>query len=690
MYRFTKERGLALQSLEIHKIVAIAFFLGVLTAVCFFGLYISIRTQNSNVFAFSVYMLAVHVVFHSSEFIVAAWMRPHDTSISSFMILHSPAYLAASSLSILEFFLKALFFSESWLQPTFALSSVFAVLTLAFYSARIIAMIQCGRNFSLLIEEEKRNDHQLVTHGLYSFLRHPAYFAWFWRTLFAQLILCNGVSVVVHTAVTWKFLKDRIACEERILESENFFGVKYKEYKSCPLLLVSSAQKKKRREKLLPIALPEHLGDIGTMNYLVSLHYTPLIVGSAACSVLYASGHSILAGTTLVSTLLGTAVVFWCQPLRARRAPKNRRYDVGILELDHDDERGVPPITVFYPTKKDGNGLKDVSWLPYKDSRYLKGMARYAKMPYILFRDLRHVTVEVSASRSLPPLATAKGARPIILFSHGLSGYSRLYTTMFLHLASQGAIVFSVTHTDRSAAFCRDSTNTLFITIDTKLKLTSEDRQEQFLKRSEELCLAHARIADGKLLLGLGYTTEEVVQFNSLYGRIHLMGHSFGGASALNSAFSLRDHPRAGSVICLDPWHVPLQGVLQKGLLNIEKKSFATPALLLFSQEWCLMEGALEFFERLDQEYCDRPGRLLIRRYDGTDHLSCCDISVFTRVGKQAYCVTNPERQIQEWAHEILQFISQQNCLYNKNKNKNSLFKKKLSFSNTLSRSLVN
>ena len=99
-------------------------------------------------------------------------------------------------------------------------------------------------NFSHIIEEEQRPEHQLVTHGVYSCLRHPAYFGYFWwavgtqaavvhhgpspssphapRRAPMQVLLANPVCVCAYAVASFLFFRHRIPYEEHFLV--RFFG----------------------------------------------------------------------------------------------------------------------------------------------------------------------------------------------------------------------------------------------------------------------------------------------------------------------------------------------------------------------------------------------------------------------------------------------------------------------------------
>ena len=59
--------------------------------------------------------------------------------------------------------------------------------------------------------------HRLVTHGVYAWLRHPAYFGWFWWSVGTQLLLCNPVCVFAYAYASYRFFRNRIPYEEQHL-----------------------------------------------------------------------------------------------------------------------------------------------------------------------------------------------------------------------------------------------------------------------------------------------------------------------------------------------------------------------------------------------------------------------------------------------------------------------------------------
>lgn len=90
-------------------------------------------------------------------------------------------------------------------------------------------MKTAGQSFNHIVQAKKSDTHALVTTGIYSSLRHPSYFGFFWWAVGTQLTLGNSVSLVGYVYVLWKFFRHRITQEEHFLVQ--FFGVDYVEYR---------------------------------------------------------------------------------------------------------------------------------------------------------------------------------------------------------------------------------------------------------------------------------------------------------------------------------------------------------------------------------------------------------------------------------------------------------------------------
>ena len=94
---------------------------------------------------------------------------------------------------------------------------------------RSSSMARAGKNFNHHVQEVKREGHELVTEGVYAWMRHPSYFGFFHWQIGLQLFMRNPVILCVHTAVLYRFFKERIEMEEFYLV--RFFGPAYNKYR---------------------------------------------------------------------------------------------------------------------------------------------------------------------------------------------------------------------------------------------------------------------------------------------------------------------------------------------------------------------------------------------------------------------------------------------------------------------------
>lgn len=172
-------------------------------------------------------------VFHGMEFISTARFKARATTFDSYLLNHSAAYQIACLVGWTEFWLGFFWgpraasetgdaFSKWTLWPGALL--VFGGLLL-----RVCAMWTAGRHFSHLIVVHRSEGHHLVQHGVYRYLRHPAYCGWFWWSVGTQLLLSNPVCAVAYTVAAWRFFHGRIPVEEELLC--NMFAGEYEAYR---------------------------------------------------------------------------------------------------------------------------------------------------------------------------------------------------------------------------------------------------------------------------------------------------------------------------------------------------------------------------------------------------------------------------------------------------------------------------
>ncbi|KAK1938984.1 Protein-S-isoprenylcysteine O-methyltransferase [Phytophthora citrophthora] len=135
---------------------------------------------------------------------------------AAFLLNHSREYHLAVLFSIVEFFLE-LYFVPGWkLHPLVRPVGIALVIIGQFF--RVSAMSTAASNFSHRIEYFKRKEHELVTHGVYRFIRHPSYLGWFWWIVGSQILLGNPLCAVGYSFVAWGFFHDRIPYVSKLVQ----------------------------------------------------------------------------------------------------------------------------------------------------------------------------------------------------------------------------------------------------------------------------------------------------------------------------------------------------------------------------------------------------------------------------------------------------------------------------------------
>lgn len=201
---------------------------------------------------FGVYV-AVLATFHYSEFLSIAWTNPSTLSIDTFILNHSVAYAVAACSSWIEFVVERQYFPE--MKEPSSISYFGLILCICGDVLRKLAMFTAKHNFNHIVQSEKMDNHELITHGVYRLCRHPSYMGWFYWSVgtqvtivsfkdrfieykndaeikyvssFLQLILQNPFCFLAYTVVSWRFFHDRILVEEITLLT--FFGQDYVDY----------------------------------------------------------------------------------------------------------------------------------------------------------------------------------------------------------------------------------------------------------------------------------------------------------------------------------------------------------------------------------------------------------------------------------------------------------------------------
>jgi len=172
------------------------------------------------------------VLFHISEYLMTAAFRPDVLSFDNFLLNHSLPYQVMVATCWVEYWVESLLADLHVIAPFKQwgwVSSLGLVICCVGLVARAVGMATASSNFSHTIEQERRPQHMLVTTGIYSVLRHPAYFGFFWWSVGTQVLLANPICFVAYSAASFHFFFERIPYEEQLLV--HFFGEAYTQYR---------------------------------------------------------------------------------------------------------------------------------------------------------------------------------------------------------------------------------------------------------------------------------------------------------------------------------------------------------------------------------------------------------------------------------------------------------------------------
>jgi len=180
------------------------------------------------------FYVATMCTFHLMEFFVTAFYNPTVVASNSFLVNHSKAYTVASMIAGTEFWLGFWLGgndSSSTNVPSalwWTITMVGMVMVVVSQIMRSCAMMKCGESFNHYIQMERKENHVLVTDGIYTWFRHPSYTGFYYWSVGTQVVLHNSFSAVLFAVAGWKFFAQRIPYEERSLV--RLFGDEYYHY----------------------------------------------------------------------------------------------------------------------------------------------------------------------------------------------------------------------------------------------------------------------------------------------------------------------------------------------------------------------------------------------------------------------------------------------------------------------------
>nr|WP_300006249.1 hypothetical protein [Tissierella sp.] len=225
---------------------------------------------------------------------------------------------------------------------------------------------------------------------------------------------------------------------------------------------------------------------------------------------------------------------------------------------DKNDKRKIK-YQVWYPAEKT-KGHKRAKWI--YDGKYLtRQLASSMYMPSFM---LDHTSKINSNSYLKAPVDTSLDRYPIVIISHGWSGFRELHTDYAEELASNGFIAASIDHSYGSQGVKFEDGTTI-------------DIKKDAIKNSNLLVKTY-----GEDVVSVLDDIEKLNKDDEIFkGKLDLdsigaLAHSTGGGGIVHA--SLKD-PRIKTLLGLDAWVEPIQN-------EIRDEKLAIPALFLRSEQW--------------------------------------------------------------------------------------------------------
>uniref|UniRef100_A0A674GSU6 1-alkyl-2-acetylglycerophosphocholine esterase n=2 Tax=Taeniopygia guttata TaxID=59729 RepID=A0A674GSU6_TAEGU len=271
-------------------------------------------------------------------------------------------------------------------------------------------------------------------------------------------------------------------------------------------------------------------------------------------------------------------------------------HSVGCTDLMTENAVEGSFLRLYYPAY-DATDIEEARWIP--DKEYYQGLSDFLNMYRVVGERLFHyyvgsVTCPAKSNAAFKP----EEKYPLLVFSHGLGAFRTIYSAICIEMASQGFIVAAVEHRDESASatyYCKRRS----VSESQEESMPSMEKEWIYYRKlktgEEERCLRHKQVQQRaqecikalNLILKIN-SGEEVTNvlhsdfdWNSLKdsvdtSRIAVMGHSFGGATVIES---LSKEIRFRCGIALDVWMLPVgddicQNSVQQPLLFINSEKF--------------------------------------------------------------------------------------------------------------------
>ncbi len=278
--------------------------------------------------------------------------------------------------------------------------------------------------------------------------------------------------------------------------------------------------------------------------------------------------------------MIFTGILLWLFPVNKIPKPTGP-YNIGTVtyELtdtlrpeiygDHPGEPRKIKIQVWYPADNVDGG-KLTKWMS-DGKKATSGIPNMYGLPLSI---LDYTALIDSNSYSSVPISQTEKNYPVVVISHGWTGFMNLHTDIAEMLASYGYIAISINHTYGAVVSVFDDGEVIYADFDA---LPDRETVDNFDTYSHALVNTFA--LDDQLVLDYleNYPSATGVLENRIdMNRIGLLGHSTGGGGVVQTALV---DARVKAVFGLDAWVEPIDDSLVSVGLSI-------PSLFLRSEQW--------------------------------------------------------------------------------------------------------
>ncbi|PON91236.1 Protein-S-isoprenylcysteine O-methyltransferase [Trema orientale] len=170
-------------------------------------------------------MFLAELFFQISECVLAIIFGGNPKATLQ-ILLFNKTYLFDMIFTLSEYFIEVFLVPE--LKELLWISYLGLLMVITGEIIRKIAMITAGYAFTHQIRTSRDENHRLVTHGIYKYMRHPGYSGYLMWSVGIQIMLCSPLSTIRTAIVVWRFFYERILLEENSLRK--LFGAQFDEY----------------------------------------------------------------------------------------------------------------------------------------------------------------------------------------------------------------------------------------------------------------------------------------------------------------------------------------------------------------------------------------------------------------------------------------------------------------------------